>query len=194
MSFLSDILNPTLLIFLGITLLIIALVIVYFEGKMREQNHKISSMLSLVSSLAEETNIIKVHLTHANVSNAQTGMNYFQSQNISTTESNVPFQGNKYLESSLIPVSDNEDDEDGEDNDDEDDDEDDDSEDDDDEDDDSEDDDDEENNIIIIERIDKECGWNFTIHLNVYIKYLFNIEDFITLFYFENRVKSINHI
>ena len=165
MSFLSDILNPTLLIFLGITILIIALVIVYFEGKMREQNHKISSMLSLVSSLAEETNMIKLHLTHVNVSNAQSGMNYFQPQNISTTESSIPFQGNKYLESDLIPVSDNEDDEDEEDDDDdeddedEDDDEDDEDEDDDEdeEDDDSEDDDydDHEGNNIIINEINE---------------------------------------
>ena len=107
MSFLSDILNPTLLIFLGITLLIIALLIVYFESKMREQNHKIASMLSLVSSLAEETNGIKFHLNHMNM----TGI---QSQNI-PLNNNLPFhlQENKYLEETLIPVSDDEDNDDG---------------------------------------------------------------------------------
>ena len=83
MSFLSDIFNPTLLIFLGITLLIIALLIVYFESKMREQNHKISSMLSLVSSLAEETNMIKFHLNRTN-------MNVYQAQNNSQSN-NIPF-------------------------------------------------------------------------------------------------------
>ena len=67
MSFLSDILNPTLLVFLGITMLLTALLIIYFEGKMREQNHKVASMLSLVSSLAEEINVIKLHLNHVNI-------------------------------------------------------------------------------------------------------------------------------
>ena len=101
MSFLSDIFNPTLLIFLGITLLIIALLIVYFEGKMREQNHKISSMLSLVSSLAEETNMIKFHLNHAN-------MNVYQAQNNSLNS--IPFTQGINLEEKLIHVSDDEDD------------------------------------------------------------------------------------
>jgi len=39
--------------------LAIALLVVYIESKSREQNHKIGSMLSLVSSLAEELNSIK---------------------------------------------------------------------------------------------------------------------------------------
>lgn len=47
------------LIFLGIVLLGIALAVVYFERKVREQNHKIASMFSLVSSLAEELNAMK---------------------------------------------------------------------------------------------------------------------------------------
>ena len=53
-----DLFNSTFFIFLATLLLVTALLVVYFEGKMREQNHKISSMLSLVSSLAEEFNII----------------------------------------------------------------------------------------------------------------------------------------
>ena len=59
MPSLIDIFNPSFLIFLGIMVLVVALLIVYFEGKMREQNHKISSMLSLVSAMAEEVNIIR---------------------------------------------------------------------------------------------------------------------------------------
>jgi hypothetical protein len=47
------------LIILGIVLLGIALAVVYFERKLREQNHKIASMFSLVSSLAEELNAMK---------------------------------------------------------------------------------------------------------------------------------------
>jgi len=49
-----ELLNPTFFMFLGILLLAIGLLVIYIENKIREQNHKISSMLSLVSSLAEE--------------------------------------------------------------------------------------------------------------------------------------------
>ena len=137
MSFLSDILNPTLLVFLAITMLIIALLIIYFEGKMREQNHKISSMLSLVSSLAEEVNVIKFHLNHMNIIN-NVGNNTGNNMNINDIQSQQPFYQNggvnislnsSSLENNLIPVSDDEgeeDDDDDEDDDDEDDEEDDD--------------------------------------------------------------------
>jgi hypothetical protein len=49
-----------LFIILGIFVLAIALLVVYIESKSREQNHKIGSMLSLVSSLAEELQSIKL--------------------------------------------------------------------------------------------------------------------------------------
>lgn len=55
---LFDIFNTTFFLFLAILLLFTALLVIYFESKMREQNHKIASMLSLVSSLAEEFNVI----------------------------------------------------------------------------------------------------------------------------------------
>ena len=50
--------------FLGILVLVVALLVVYFESKMREQNHKIASMLSLVSTLAEDMNGVKMGLNH----------------------------------------------------------------------------------------------------------------------------------
>ena len=50
--------------FLGILVLIVALVVVYFESKVRDQNHKIASMLSLVSTLAEDINGLKMGLSH----------------------------------------------------------------------------------------------------------------------------------
>jgi cell division protein FtsL len=53
MASLADLFNPTFLMFLGILVLVVALLVVYFESKMRDQNHKIASMLSLVSTLAE---------------------------------------------------------------------------------------------------------------------------------------------
>jgi len=105
MSFLLGIFNPTILIFLSVVLLITALLIVYFETKMREQNHKISSMLSLVSSLAEETNKIKYHLTH-NV-NAYT----YHKGSLDNDNSNQTYIQENSLEKTLIDVSDDEDDE-----------------------------------------------------------------------------------
>jgi hypothetical protein len=146
MSILSTIFNPSILFFLGFTLLIVALLVVYFENKMREQNHKISSMLSLVSSLAEETNVIKTHLNYMNNAN-NTRVQYYESNN--NPEINN-LQNNKYLDKSLISVSDEDDEEDDdeEDDDEEDDDEEDDDEEDDDEEDDDEEDDDEDQDEV----------------------------------------------
>jgi len=64
MPSLNDLLNPTFLMFLGILVLVVALLVVYFESKMRDQNHKIASMLSLVSTLAEDMNGVKMGLNH----------------------------------------------------------------------------------------------------------------------------------
>jgi len=63
MSFFFDIFNPSFFIFLGLLMLFLACLILYFESKWREQNHKISSMVSLVSSLAEEVNHTKLVLS-----------------------------------------------------------------------------------------------------------------------------------
>lgn len=60
----TDIFNSTFFILLGILVLVVALVVVYFESKSREQNHKISSMLSLVSTLAEDMNGVKMGMHH----------------------------------------------------------------------------------------------------------------------------------
>jgi hypothetical protein len=64
MASLADLFNPTFLMFLGILVLVVALLVVYFESKMRDQNHKIASMLSLVSTLAEDMNGVKMGLNH----------------------------------------------------------------------------------------------------------------------------------
>jgi hypothetical protein len=64
MASLVDLFNPTFLMFLGILVLVVALLVVYFESKMREQNHKIASMLSLVSTLAEDMNGVKMGINH----------------------------------------------------------------------------------------------------------------------------------
>jgi len=64
MASLADLFNPTFLMFLGILVLVAALIVVYFESKIRDQNHKVASMLSLVSTLAEDMNGIKLGLNH----------------------------------------------------------------------------------------------------------------------------------
>ena len=64
MPSLTDLLNPTFFLLLAILLLCSALTFVYFESKMREQNHKINSMLSLISTLAEDMNGVKIGLNH----------------------------------------------------------------------------------------------------------------------------------
>ena len=64
MSSFADLFNPTFFMFLGILVLIVAVLVIYFETKMRDQNHKIASMLSLVSTLAEDMNGVKMGLNH----------------------------------------------------------------------------------------------------------------------------------
>ncbi len=71
MASLTDLFNPTFLMFLGILVLVVALLVVYFETKFRDQNHKISSMLSLVSSLAEEVNGTKMIIHQLTMSQNQ---------------------------------------------------------------------------------------------------------------------------
>jgi hypothetical protein len=110
MSILSDIFNPTLLIFLGITLLLLALLVLYFENKMRDQNHKIASMLSLVSSLAEETGMIKTHVTHMINGDIPVSNNTMKDTRVNMS------QDIKYFDPNLITVSDNDTDDDDDEN------------------------------------------------------------------------------
>ena len=48
--------------FLGILVLVSVLLVVYIESKIREQNHKMSAMVGLISSLATEINSIKLNV------------------------------------------------------------------------------------------------------------------------------------
>jgi hypothetical protein len=63
----SNIFSIPLLIYLGITLLIIGFVSVFFMQRLNEQNHKLVSMLTLVSTMAEEINAMRFHFANANV-------------------------------------------------------------------------------------------------------------------------------
>ena len=114
MTALSELFTPTFLMFLGILLLVVALVVVYFESKMRDQNHKIASMLSLVSTLAEDMNGVKMGLNQ--VAMHQMGgqqMNQMNQMNQMGTQSPPLENSNKslYLQetNNLIAVSDDDD-------------------------------------------------------------------------------------
>ena len=106
MASLTDLFNPTFLLFLGILLLVVAGLVVYFESKLRDQNHKIASMLSLVSTLAEDMNGVKMGLNHLAMTRIGGGMPHFQ-QPLEQTN-NIPFHSSE--ENKLIAVSDDEDD------------------------------------------------------------------------------------
>jgi hypothetical protein len=111
MASLADLFNPTFLMFLGILVLVVALVVVYFESKMRDQNHKIASMLSLVSTLAEDMNGVKMGLNQLAVN--RMGGSFPQNFEQPLEKSRVPFN----QETKLIEVSDGEDDDDDDDDD-----------------------------------------------------------------------------
>ena len=112
MGSLADLFNPSFLMFLGILVLVIALLVVYFESKMRDQNHKIASMLSLVSTLAEDMNGMKIGLNQIALStingggNNLTTNNSFHGQNLGSMQH---LNDEKNLD--LIEVSDDEEDE-----------------------------------------------------------------------------------
>ena len=106
MASLADLFSPTFLMFLGILVLVVALLVVYFESKMRDQNHKIASMLSLVSTLAEDMNGVKMGLNQLAVT--RMGGSFPQNFEQPLEKSRVPFN----QETKLIEVSDGEDDDD----------------------------------------------------------------------------------
>jgi hypothetical protein len=59
---LSDILTVPFLVSLGITLLLVGILGIFFVQRLQEQNHKMASMLGLVSTMAEELNFIRGRL------------------------------------------------------------------------------------------------------------------------------------
>jgi len=87
MPSIAELFNPTFLMFLGILLLAVTLLVVYFESKMREQNHKIASMLSLVSSMAEEMNMMKMNMNALNRLNVRPSEE--ENKKIVLTENNL---------------------------------------------------------------------------------------------------------
>jgi ABC-type antimicrobial peptide transport system permease subunit len=96
--------NPSFLLFLGILMMTVSFLVIYFEGKMREQNHKISSMLSLVYSLAENLNDVTAKVKNV-TSNGNESLDDIQLNN-SLEE---PIIKINITNDNLIHVSDNED-------------------------------------------------------------------------------------
>ena len=102
MASLTDLFNPTFLMFLGILVLVVALLVVYFESKMREQNHKINSMFSIVSTLAENVTGLQAGVNHLSIMSQQNGGN--SQEHVSSF--NKPLEKNR--DTKLITVSDDE--------------------------------------------------------------------------------------
>jgi len=102
MPSLVDIFNPSFFMFLGVLVLVAALLVVYFESKMREQNHKMSSMLNLITCMAAEMNTIKINLINQ------------PSNNSIINPSSLETNNTHVIKHELIQVSDDESDTDSE--------------------------------------------------------------------------------
>jgi hypothetical protein len=98
MASLVDIFNPSFFMFLGILVLVAALLVVYFESKMREQNHKMASMLNLITCMADEMNAIKLHL-NSHTTNNGFGGGILQPSSLDKNDIHI-------VKTDLIPVSD----------------------------------------------------------------------------------------
>jgi len=107
MPFLSELFTPTFLLFLGILLLVVSLAVVYFESKLRDQNHKIASMLSLVSTLAEDMNGVKMGLNQVAMYQMGGSVTQPKTQPLENSNRSMFLREND----NLIPVSDDDSDE-----------------------------------------------------------------------------------
>lgn len=107
MPFLSELFTPTFLLFLGILLLVVSLAVVYFESKLRDQNHKIASMLSLVSTLAEDMNGVKMGLNQVAMYQMGGSVTQPKTQPLENSDRSMFLHEND----NLIPVSDDDSDE-----------------------------------------------------------------------------------
>ena len=96
-----DFFNPSFLFFIGFFTLVIAILVVYFESKSRMQNLKITSMFSIISTLAEDLNSIKLALN-------QIPFNEFNGGSPFLAKEDVLFHNQE--QTKLIEVSDEEDD------------------------------------------------------------------------------------
>ena len=65
MNQVKDLFNTQFFVILGVVLLLVTCLVLYVEQKFKAYDHKMSSMLSLVSSLAEEMDIFKNNRNHS---------------------------------------------------------------------------------------------------------------------------------
>jgi len=94
--------NSTFLISLGLTLLLISILYFYITNKFAEQDHKINSMFSLVSTMAEEQQYFRAKISSTtNIDRAQFAPHMFLNQEQTNDQNNVNH------EEELISVSDN---------------------------------------------------------------------------------------
>lgn len=101
---LLDFLNTSLLVNIGTLILLFVLVgglYAYFSSKLSAQDHKISSMVSCVSTMAEEIQSFRKHINEQFVANKNPDALHLQSH--------VLNRGGEILPSNLIQVSDDED-------------------------------------------------------------------------------------
>jgi hypothetical protein len=102
----SDIFSSTFLISLAITFFIASMLYIYISNKFAEQNHKINSMFSLISTMAEEQQYFRAKLigkgNHINnLDKAQFAPHLLNNNN--------DFEDNNEDNNELISVSDNQD-------------------------------------------------------------------------------------
>ncbi len=109
---LSDILTVPFLISLGITLLLVGVVGFFFAQRLQEQNHKITSMFGLVTTMAEEMNFMRGRLQMMSYQGPLSSNPMAQQQQKSFGD---------LEEENLIPVSDDDEEDDSDDEDQEDD-------------------------------------------------------------------------
>ena len=167
----TDIFNTSFFILLGICFIVIGVVGYYFSQIILQQNKKISGMVDLISTMAQEMEFIRSKTQQMNL-----GANTFMPQFFTGGSSGVAGSSSvieKEIKNDLIPVSDDEDDDDEDEDEDDDDDDDDENDDEDDEDEDKK----EEDNIRII---------NFVQQLNE------QVEHFDQLEIIENEIEELD--
>ena len=109
---LSELFTMPFLISLGITLLLVGFLGMFLTQKMMEQNHKISSMLGLVTTMAEELNFVRSRMQLMNQgpnSEVALGSTNYPTVVSANTNTNANLVGG--VANRLIAVSDDEDDE-----------------------------------------------------------------------------------
>ena len=138
----TDLFSSSFLFSVAIIIILIGVIFAYLSNRMAEQDHKINSMIGLVTTMANETQFFrsKIHAIQQQLDLTTTD----QLHSIQLSTNNL---GEGEINKNLISVSDNEYDEDEDDDEEEDDDDDDDDEDEDEDDDDDEDDEDNDENL-----------------------------------------------